>query len=80
MRFIVMFATAVCVLFLINLLIHLFNAYCMLHACTKTSIAFVSPWRIKSELFLEIRLDQLYKSMSSINSFKFCNILADHDQ
>ena len=55
-------------------------ACCMLHACTKTSIAFVSPWRIKSELFLEIRFDQLYKSMSSINSFKFCNILADHDQ
>ena len=32
-----------------NLLIHLFNACCMLHACTKTSIAFVSPWRIKVE-------------------------------
>ena len=31
-----------------NLLIHLFNTCCMLHACTKTSIAFVGPWRIES--------------------------------
>ena len=49
-----------------NLLIYLFNACCMLHACTKTSIAFVGPWRIKSggdDLFLS--RNRLHLSCSS---------------
>ena len=77
-----------------NLLIHLFNACYMLHACTKTSIAFASPWRIKVEemiyFFLTIAstwdvprdsfLINYINTMSSINFFKLRKILADHDQ
>ena len=67
----------------------------MLHSCTKTSTAFVGPWRIKSggdDFFLS--RNRLHLSCSSRFVFisyiithdvfdkflKLCKILADHDQ
>ena len=58
----------------IYLFICLFNACCMLHACTKTSSAFVGPWRIKSggdDVF--ISCNRLHLSCSS--RFVFINYI-----
>ena len=60
---------------------------CLMHVarCTKICIAFVGPWWIKgrgNDLFPSTSAVLLvtYTSMSSMNFFKLCKILVDHDQ